>query len=141
MFRWLAVPIVFALCLVLASDGVSGEKKKKKKQAGLSGAVVSIEPARDKDKQEIKDTYTLVLKTPEKKNKKTGAVTREAKEHKIEVTRGTKVEKAAKKKQPAEPATVADIQPGQNVTVFLAKDREGVAERILIAAKKKKKAP
>jgi len=131
MFRWLTVFGVLCLSLLLVGEGVTGEKKKKRKK-GVSGAVVSFEPIKDKD------AYTLVVKSPQKKNKKTGDVT-EAKEHRFEVAKGVKVEKAGRKKQPAEPATIEDIKAGVNVTVFASQDTDGKVERIVIQTRRKKK--
>jgi uncharacterized protein YhaN len=138
MFRWLAVFGVLCLSLLLVSDGVSGEKKKKKKK-GISGAVVSLTAAKDKDDKAIPDTYTLVVKTPEKKNKKTGDITK-SREHTFEVAKTVKVEKARKKKEPAEPGTIEDIKVGVNVTVFVSQDSPGKVERILVKGRKKKQA-
>jgi hypothetical protein len=141
MLRWLTVPFVFALCLLLVNEGLSGEKKKKKKKAGgISGTVVSVEPVKDKDGKEVKDAWTLTFKVPGKKNKKTGAVVREAQDVKVALSAGTKIEKAArKKKQPAEPATVADLQPGQTVGITVNPQKTDEVEKVSIQARKKKK--
>src|SRR4051812_785594 len=131
MFRWLAVFGVLCLSLLLVGEGVTGEKKKKRKK-GVSGAVVSFEPIKDKD------AYTLVVKSPKKKKKRGGDAT-EAKGHGLGVARGVKVEKAGRKRRPAEPATIEDIKAGVNVTVFASQDTDGKVERIVIQTRRKKK--
>lgn len=124
MVRWIMVPFVLALCLMLISEGTSGEKKK----VTITGAVVKVEAAKD-----VKDAGTLTVKTPEKKKK--DVVVAEAKEHKIEVTKEMKIEKAGEKKGDAPTAaTFADLQKDQNVSVFQV---DGKTERILILFKKK----
>ena len=117
---------VVMLSLLLISEGTGGEKKKKK--VTISGVVVNVEPAKDS-----KDSGTITVKTPEKKKK--DVVVAEAKEHKIEVTKDTKIEKAgAKKKDPTTPAVFADLAKEQNVTVV---QEDGKTVSVLILYKKK----
>jgi hypothetical protein len=124
MVRWMMVPFTFVLCLFLVTEGTSGDKKK----VTIAGAVIAVEAAKDS-----KDTGTITVKTPEKKKK--DVVVAEAKEHKIEVTKDTKIEKAAeKKKDPPTAGTFADLQKDQAVTVT---HTDGKAEKIVIAFKKK----
>lgn len=127
MVRWMMVPFTMVLCLIFVADGTSQDKKKKK--TTITGAVVAVEA--DKDS---KETGTVTVKTPEKKKK--DVVIAEAKEHKITVSKDTKIEKApAKKGDAATPATFADIQKDLNVTVT---HDAGKAEKIVILPKKKK---
>ena len=124
MVRCLMVAFVCMLSLILVSGGTSADKKKKT----ITGAVISVEPAKDS-----KDAGTITVKTPEKKKK--DVVIAEAKEYKIEVTKDTKIGKAGpKKKDPTTPATFADIEKGQNVSVT---EVDGKTERVLILYKKK----
>ena len=126
MIRWMMVPFTFALCLFLVTEGTSGDKKK----VTITGAVIAVETAKD---SKDKDAGTITVKTPEMKKK--NVVVAEAKEHKIEVTKDTKIEKAAeKKKDPPTAGTFADIQKDQTVTVT---HTDGKAEKIVIAFKKK----
>ncbi len=126
MVRWLMVPFVCAICLILVAEGTGQDKKKK--ATSITGAVTAVDASKDS-----KDSGTIIVKTPEKKKK--DVVTAEAKEHKIEVTKETKIEKApAKKDEKATPATFADLDKGQNVTVAVD---AGKALSILILAKKK----
>ncbi len=125
MIRWKMVPFTFALCLFLVAEGTGQDKKKK--GVTITGAVTAVEATKDS-----KDSGTITVKTPEKKKK--DVVVAEAKEHKIEVTKDTKIEKAAAKaKDPTTPATFADLSKDQNVTVT---HTEGKAEKIVIAFKK-----
>ena len=124
MIRWMMVPFTFVLCLFLVAEGTSQDKKK----VTITGAVITVEATKDS-----KDTGTITVKTPEKKKK--DVVVAEAKEHKIEVTKDTKIEKAGeKKKDPPTAAIFADLQKEQNVTVT---HTDGKAEKILILYKKK----
>ncbi|MSQ97268.1 MAG: hypothetical protein EXR98_22315 [Gemmataceae bacterium] len=126
MIRWMMVPFTFVLCLFLVAEGTSQDKKKK--ATTITGALTAVEAAKDS-----KDTGTITVKTPEKKKK--DVVIAEAKEHKIEVTKDTKIEKAGeKKKDPPVAATFADLQKELNVAVSHI---DGKAERILILPKKK----
>ena len=118
MIRWMMVPFTFVLCLFLVAEGTSQDKKK----VTITGAVISVDAAKDKEK----DKDMITVKTPEKKKK--DVVIAEAKEHKIEVTKDTKIEKAGeKKKDPPTAATFADLQKEQNVTVT---HTDGKAEKI-----------
>ena len=127
MVRWMMVPFAFVLCLFLVAEGTGQDKKKK--ATAITGVVTGV-TADEKDK----GAGTITVKTPEKKKK--DVVVAEAKEHKFEVTKDTKIEKAAEKaKDPGTPATFADLAKDQSVTVTA---EGGKASLVVINAKKKK---
>jgi hypothetical protein len=131
MFRWLVVPAVLVLCLFVATDGSTGEKKKKKAPT-LTGIVLSVEPAKD-----AKDEGTITFKTADKKKK--GQVIEAGKEVRVTVNKETKFEKAGeKKKDPATPATFADVQKDQTITATLRDNATNVAVKVRIHYPKKK---
>jgi hypothetical protein len=127
MVRLLTVAFLFALSLVLVSEGTSQDKKKKTGGATITGTVTAVEA--DKD-----GGGTVTVKTAEKKKK--DVVVAEAKEYKIKATKDTKIEKAGEKGKDGTPAVFADIQKDQTVTVTHENNN---ASKIVIAAAKKKK--
>ena len=130
MVRLLLVPVILvaSFLLVANTDG----QDKKKKGTNVTGAVVSVDA--DKDS---KDAGSITVKTPEKKDKDKKTVA-DAKEHKFTVSKDTKIVKAATEKgKDATPASFGDLAKDQIITVTHS---EGKAEKISIAAPKKKKA-
>ncbi len=130
MVRLLLVPVILvaSFLLVANTDG----QDKKKKGANVTGVVVSV----DEDK-DVKGIGTITVKTPEKKDKEKKTIA-DAKEHKFTVSKDTKIVKAATEKgKDATPASFGDLAKDQIITVTHS---EGKAEKISIAAPKKKKA-
>jgi hypothetical protein len=135
--RSVLVLISFALMLAFLVDDADGAQKKKKK-GGLKGTVESVERIKEsKENKESKDTLAMI--TIKAKGKK-GAPGAEAK---VEISKETKIEKAAgKKKQnvPAVAGTLDDIQKGSQLIVAFRQGSTTVADKVTIGAKKKKKA-
>ncbi|MBI2804410.1 MAG: hypothetical protein HYX68_05425 [Planctomycetes bacterium] len=131
MGRLLMIPFVFVVCLFLVAEGAGQDKKKKKKGLPVVvGKLTNIEAGKDAG------TGTITVTTAAKKKK--DVVIAEAKEHKFEVTKETKIQKASgKKKEAPADAAFSDLEKGQ--TLAVTHDAGKATKVVILPGKKKKK--